>query len=144
MILELQEPDTASQRLTVQIVLPSGVSVGCFKGRLVDDGDVLKLNVECPKPLIDVQFLHCNWDADGIFSNFYENSVGLEDSLKKLSGNRTDTVSCNALICLHFHFQSNIEAKFNSAWWDYTSWVLYVNLKAIVEDYDAVNDGTYF
>lgn len=58
MISHWQEPGTTIPRLTVAIVLPSGVGAGDFKYRVVEEGNVLELTVDWPKPLVDITCMH--------------------------------------------------------------------------------------
>lgn len=61
-----EEAVTTCQMVSIAIVLPSGVSN--FDVSVVDDGDVLLLDVDWPKPLVDIEYMHAKWlkeDEDG-------------------------------------------------------------------------------
>jgi len=58
MLYVWQEPGTTAKRISVAIILPSGVDSGGFQVRVIEDGDVLQLTVDWPRPLVDISFMH--------------------------------------------------------------------------------------
>ena len=63
---EWQEPRTTLQRLSVAIILPSGIGPGQFKLKIVDEGDCLELTVDWQTPLIDISIMHKKGLATGL------------------------------------------------------------------------------
>lgn len=141
-----QEPSTTAKRITVSIILPSGVNAGDFTIRIIEDGDVLELTVDWPKPLVDISFMHKKWlqDYASNFTDFHPKFLGFEASLRKLRENLSDKVVSVARIGLPFSVQSHIESKHNIGFRDDTSRLVYVDLKAVEEKYAIVNDVSEF
>ena len=50
-----------TKRVTLAIVLPSGVTCGRFSTRVVDGGEYLELRVLWPTPLVDIAMMHKKW-----------------------------------------------------------------------------------
>jgi len=61
LIGEWEEPGTKTKRLTVAIVLPSGVNKSDFTIQVLDAGLLLQLTVKWPVPLVDLELLHQKW-----------------------------------------------------------------------------------
>ncbi|MEM6687231.1 MAG: hypothetical protein AAF617_15725 [Bacteroidota bacterium] len=147
LISQWQEPVTTTKRVTVAIILPSGVGVGAFKVRVIEEGDVLELTVNWPKPLVDIEFMHRKWmsqDEGKLVTSVSPKLLGFEKTLRQMRNNRSETVSSVARIGLPITVQSHIESKYNIAWKDDHSRMVYVDLKAVVDDYATVNDTNDF
>lgn len=56
---------TTTHRLTIAILLISGVSLGDFLVRISKDGNTLTIIVRRPDPLVNLKYLHHKW----LFSN---------------------------------------------------------------------------
>lgn len=50
------EPGTTTKRLTVAVLLPSGVTSGMFSVRIADDGNSSEITVTWPDSLVDLKF----------------------------------------------------------------------------------------
>ena len=145
------EPETATKRLTVAILLPSGVETGCFSVRVADDGEYLELRVAWPKPLADVRALHRKWlPKEGEEASVIKNSnlelkfLGFEKSLKRLRERSDKAVASVARISLPLPAQPHITQKHNMAWTESSALIAHVDLKAFVEDYALANDTELF
>lgn len=145
MISQWQEPQTTAQRVTVAVVLPSGIYSGDFKFRVVDDGDVLEFTVNWPKPLIDISYMHKKWLVQNIsFTNHHPKFLGFESSLRKLRSNVLSNVSSVARIGLPITVQSTVDQSYNLAWKDDACRMVYIDLKAVEEDYAVQNNISIF
>lgn len=60
-ILEWIYPGTPTRRLTVAILLPSGISIGQFSTCILEDGNTLFMAVNWPDLLVDLKHLHRKW-----------------------------------------------------------------------------------
>lgn len=141
-----QEPGTTAKRLAVAILLPSGVGAGDFTVRVIEDGDVLEISVDWPKPLVEISFMHKKWLLmdDSRFTDFHPKYLGFEVSLRGLRENINDKVTSTARIGLPFSVQSHIDSKHNLAYKDNNSRLVYVDLKAADESYALLNDISEF
>lgn len=141
-----QEPSKTVRRITVAIVLSSGVHAGYFTVRVVDDGDVLQQSVDSPRPLIDISFIHKKWLAlyDSTFTEFHPKFLGFEATLRNLTKNLTYKLVSVARIGLLFSVQSHIDRKSNIGYIDDSTRLLYVDLKATEDKYAYVNEKSDF
>lgn len=145
MISQWQEPGTTAQRVTVAVVLPSGATSGDFKVRVIEDGDMLEVTVNWPRPLVDISYMHKKWLLqDPTFTTHHPKFIGFESSLRKLRESVSINVSSVARIRLPITVQPTIVDSFNLGWKDDTCRMVYVDLKAIEEDYAVMNDTKEF
>lgn len=118
------EPGTTTKRITVAIVLPSGVGKGDFSVRATEDGKWVELTVVWPNPLIDLDTLHRKWlwQSSGLsqavragerFERYHSKCVGFEASLKELQDRVSETIESVARISLPFPVQTRIDSKSN-------------------------------
>ena len=70
--------------------------------------------------------------------------LGFEKSLKRLREHSEQAVSSLARTSLPFPVQSHIMQKCNMAWSDSAALIVYVDLKAFLEDYALANDTDSF
>jgi len=147
---EWEEPGTKTKRLTLALVLPSGVNKSDFTLQVLEGGLTLELTVQWPAPLIDLNLLHQKWlreakkDEDCPFTMFHPKVLSLEDALKKKRKRAADSVTSTARILLPFAVQTHIESKTNLAFKDSGTKLVYVDLKAMAETYAVVKDNDEF
>lgn len=147
LISEWNEPATMTRRISVAILLPSGVGSGDFTLRVVDGGEFLELTVCWPPTLIDLEIMHKKWlrpDAPGGFQTYHPKLIGFESALKAMRSHSSEIIESTARIRLPFPVQTHIDGKFNLAWRDNSSKMVYVDLKAFVEDYAILKDAEEF
>lgn len=136
-----------TRRKTIAILLPSGVGAGDFTVRVVEGGNQLELTVFCPPALIDLRVMHRKWLLPGSragFQVYHPKFIGFETALKNLRSRNIDKIESTAFIALPFQVQSHLESKFNLAWSDNNSKMLYVDLKAFIEVYAVAKDDEEF
>jgi len=141
------EPGTTTKMVSVAIVLPSGVGAGDFSVRVVDSGQFLELTVQWPAALVDIEVMHRKWlrmIGNGGFQKYHPKYLGFEAALKKLRERNSDKVESSARIPLPFPVLSHFHGKYNLAWTDSNVRMLYVDLRAFIEDYAVVNDKDSF
>lgn len=136
-----QEPRTTRDCISVAIILPSGVGPGNFKVQVAEAGDCIDLTVTWPDVLTDARLLHKKWLVTDEISDVHPKILGFEASLKRMRKSCDDNVFSKARIGLPITVESHIE-KFNIGWRDNDTRVLYLDLKALAEDYGTQNDTT--
>ena len=136
------EPSTTTRRLSVASLLPSGVSPGKFRVRVMPGGRVLELVVEWPAPLTDLRLLHKKWiaplTADDRIETYHPKFLGFEAALKSHPENLKDKVESPANIALQISVQTHIEQRINLGWFDQTARVIYIDLKANEDNYGLI------
>lgn len=141
------EPGTMTNRVTAAILLPSGVGSEDFFVRVVDGGEYLELTVVWPPALIDLTVMNKKWlipNAAGGFQLYHPKMIGFEMALKELRSRSSDLVESVARIPLPFPVQSHIDASYNLAWKDSEAKMVYVDLKAFIEDYSVQKNKKSF
>lgn len=116
MISEWIEPGTTTKRLTVAILLPSGVLSGQFAVRVADDGCALEISITWPNPMVELKMLHRKWlQADGSdrIEVYHPKLIGFERFLKSYRTRSTDKIESTARINLPYQVQTHISEKFN-------------------------------
>ena len=103
LLSEWSEPGTTTKRITVAIVLPSGIETGNFSIRIVEDGKCLLLVVQWPDPLMDLRMMHKKWlsQTNG-FQMYHPKVSGFETGLKRLRKRTIDYIESSARILLPF------------------------------------------
>ena len=145
LLSEWSGPETTTKIITVAIVLPTGIETGNFSIRIVEDGKCLLLVVQWPDPLIDLRMMHKKWLSHTNGSEMYHPKVtGFEAGLKRLRKRTIDYIESSAHILLPFAVQSHILSKHNLGWRDNGTKMVYVDLRAAVEQYAVVNDDNEF
>lgn len=129
LISQWQEPGTTTARLTVAIILPSVIGADDFKLRVIEDGDILELTVDWPRPLVGISFMHKKWmllsdSGKSSFTNYHPKFLGFEGTLRQLRSNMNDNVTSVARIPLPISVQTQIKDLHNIAWKDDRSCVL--------------------
>jgi len=150
LIGEWEEPGTKTKRLTVAIVLPSGVNKSDFTIQVLDAGLLLQLTVKWPVPLVDLELLHQKWlrpvDKESVqpFTMYHPKVLAFENALKTKRQRAADDVVSTAKIILPFAVQTHIESKTNLGFKDSGTKVVYIELKAMAENYAVANDNADF
>lgn len=150
LIGEWQEPGSKTKRLTVVLILPSGVNKSDFTLQVLEGGQSLELTVQWPMPLVDLDMLHQKWlrqptdDNNCRFTMFHPKVLALEDALKKKRNRAADSVVSTARIILPFPVQTHVESKTNLGFKESGTKLVYVDLKAMAENYAVANDQDDF
>ena len=136
-----------TRRITAAVVLPSGVESGDFSICVAPGGMSLEITVEWPEPLVDLTIMHRKWlsgGSTGDFQVFHPKYTGFEHALKNVRDRSSDTVVSVARIPLPFPVQTHIDSKFNLAWRESSTKMVYIEMKAFAEQYSVVNDEDEF
>lgn len=142
-----KEPHTMTKRITVAILLPSGVEAGEFAVRVMEGGKSLELSVVWPLPLMEPKTMHKKWldlDNQSGFASYHPKVVGFQQALKQLRSRSSQEVESVAIIALPFAVQTHIESKYNLCWKGTTVRMVYIDLKAVMEQYAHINDNESF
>ena len=87
--------------------------------------------------------MHRKWlESDGpdrLLSN-HPKYIGFEGALKKLGGKSSDSVESVARFPLPFAVETHMDGKHNMSFRGNTMKMLYLDLKAVAEEYAVVND----
>lgn len=141
------EPLTTTKRLSLAIVLPSGIGPGQLSVRVAEGGQWVELTVAWPDQLVKPEVMHKKWldpTSTERFESCHPKCIGFENALKKLRARSLDQFESAARIPLPFPAQSHIHGKHNLAWRSNGVRMLHVGLKAFVEDCAAVSDSESF
>ena len=137
-----------TNRVSLAIVLPSGVEYGGFFARVVEGGEFVELKVCLSGPMVNLEYLNKNWvvssEDNQRIEPYHPKIIGFQNSLKDLRWAAADNVESTGRIPLPFSVQTHIEEKFNLAWRDLTVRILYLRLKATIESYAIVKDSDAF
>jgi len=129
-----REPETLARRISVAIILPSGIDKRGFSIRVSNDGGYLELTVTWPTPLVRVETMHKKWlvsEGEDDFEKYHPKVMGFDMPLQNLRKRTSDSVKSVARIPLHFLVQSQME-NYNLAWKDNTARMVYVDLRGRV------------
>lgn len=145
-----EEAVTTCQMVSIAIVLPSGVTN--FEVNVVDDGDVLCLSVDWPKPLVDIEFMHRKWlkkDASGkqISTNItrhHPKLLGFQKTLRMFRKTMENTPQSIARFGLPFTVQPNIVNHYNLSWTDDKTLMVLVDLRSVDDSYKVKEKKTDF
>lgn len=106
--------------------------------------------MQWPSPLVDSELLHQKWllsaeeDNNTLFTMFHPKVLALEDTLKKKRKRATDDVTSTAKIPVPFPVQTHIESKTNLGFEESSTKLVYIELKAMAENYAVANDNDEF
>lgn len=78
------------------------------------------------------------------FKQYHQKYIGFEAALKSLRARNADAVESTAQIPLPLAVQTQITSKSNLAWRDSSTRIIYVDLKAFVEEYAVEADRDEF
>ena len=146
LISQWQEKLTMIKRLTVAIILPSGVGSGQFSLRVGEGGRHLELMIRWPKPLIDIYKMHKKWltNERQNYKDYHPEFTGFVEALRNYRARSVDWIESHTRIFLPYVVETHIQEKHNLAWVDDTTKMLYVRLRAFVEQYAVENDTEEF
>lgn len=135
-----------NHRVTVAFVLPSGVEAGEFSVRIVEGGHFLEYTVKCLAPLVDLEVIHKKWllDPSCEYQTYHPEFNGFIESVKPLRAPSTDWIEYSTRIYLPFDVENHIYHKINLVWCDNTVKMIYVCLKAVVQNYTVLKDKESF
>lgn len=140
-----KEPGTTTKRIKVATVFPSGVGEGYFKVRVSDDSDALEIVVDWPRPLVDIHFLDKKWlHQDTSYTDFHPKFLGFETALCNVRNNVYNTVTSTARVGLPFTVQSRIISSAILTYKESSTHMLYIDLRAIVENYATFKNTSSF
>lgn len=113
----------------------------------MERGNILELTVMWPLPLMDPKVMHRKWltcDTKDGFESYHPKVVGFQQALKQLRSRMSQIVESVAKISLPFPVQTHIDSKHNLNWKGTTVRMVYIELKAVVEEYAHVKDSESF
>ena len=97
--------------------------------------------------MIDIEILHGKWleskEADAIQA-YHPNLLAFESALKAHRKKNNEAVSTTARIVLPVCVETHIHAKFNLAWREKTTRMVYIELRAAMDSYGLLNDQQEF
>lgn len=101
------------------------------------------MSIKWPDVLTDMSMLHKKWLLNNELSDVHPKILGFETALKGLRANCNENVLSYGRIGLPFTVEPNF-LQHNIGWRDNSSRVLYVDLRALVDDYGDQNESTDF
>lgn len=142
------EPRTLQKRLTLSVQLPAGTEAGMFKCRVdPNNRKVFEVSVVWPKPLVDVEVMHRKWltsTGPDRIQAYHPKILAFQAALKELRRKCGDDVVSTAKIPLPFAVETYVYEKYNLAWRDNSTKIIYVELKAAMDSYAHLNDEQDF
>lgn len=152
LVSEWEEALTTTPMISVAIILPSGVGVGDFMLRVIEDGDVLELTVKWPAPMVDIELMHVKWLKNGEdgkpistdITRHHPKILGFQKKLRMVRQHFENTPESIARFGLPFTVQSHINAQYNLGWASNATRMVYVDLRSVNNNYAAVKNSTEF
>lgn len=135
------ESETLTERVTVSILLPSGVVKGDFAINVVNGGTQLEISVVWPGCLSNPRTMHRKWLRNGQMKSYHPVIEGFDTVLRQSRTRVTDSFTSVCLIELPKTVQSHIHEKYNLQFEDLgNARMVYVHLKADTSKYAQKND----
>ena len=141
------EPDTTTKRITVAVILPSGVGKSDFKVRVPEGGMCVELYFTWPNALVDVATMHRKWlrtEVSDRFERYHPKCVGFDEFFKELRSTTLDEIESVAEIPLPFAVESHIDQTHNLGWLDSSARMIYIDLKAAAEKHAILPNDNEF
>lgn len=136
------EPGTTIRKLTVAILLRSGIQPDMFSVRVSEESCFLELTVAWTDPLANLRHLHWRWltskGSDRI-KLYHTNLIGFKQILKRCRSGSADSVESTVKTSLQFQVQTHISQNYNLGWSDTSAGVVYVELRGKKEQYGTVH-----
>ena len=133
------EPRTTTKRISLAILLPSGIEPRKFSYSVnPDDRSIFEMSVLWPNPLVDMEVLHRKWitsEGDHKILSYHSKITAFESSLKQLRKRSGDSVSLTAQINLPHSVEIHIYENYNLEFRASSSKIVYVELKAAMDSY---------
>ena len=141
------EPSTTTRGLTIAIRLPSGVGPGDWSAHVSEGGDFYEVEVHWPVEFSDVNLLHRKWlnskRADRL-EPYHPKILGFERALKSLRPRHSESVKSRSRIPLPFTVQTEEASRSRTQTKGRHTRLLYVDLKATVEQYAVTEENDEF
>ena len=132
------EPDTTTRRITVAVILPSGVQKRDFKIRVPEGGMRVEIYFTWPNPLGDVGVMHRKWlkaNNGDRFERYHPKCVGFDEFFRELRDSTSDEIESIAEIPLPIAVETHIEKTHNLGFRNSTARKLYIDLKVAADKY---------
>lgn len=130
------EPQTTAQRISADIVLPTGVGADDYTLQVGQAGRSLIMRCIWPATFTDISTLHRKWlsrDGTGSMEVYHPKILGFEAPLKDLRDKNSDSVESCSKIPLPLPVESHIYGQYNLGFREDTTRVVYVYLRAFVD-----------
>lgn len=137
-----KEPGTTTDIYTVVLLLPSGVSAKTFLFKVLEEGRILELTVDWPRPLSDVEMMHTEWLTPGAtngFTEYHPRVVAVDNALKELRKHSHQKIKAVARFDIPFAVRKDFYNQENFEF-EGSCKMIYIELKAITADYAEVHD----
>ena len=148
LISEWTEAGTMTRRITVAMLLPSGVEQGMFSVSVVDGGRFVEMVVQWPNALVRMDVLHRKWLSTRLIGHrlemYHPKIVGFERALKGFRRQASDNVESTCRIPLPFTVETHIAEQTNLAEKNSSVRIVYNDLKAAVDSYAAGSNSAAF
>ena len=143
------EPVTMIDRITISVVLPSGVDPKAVTSKIVNDGRILKISMRWPEALANIQRMHKKWLSavgEEKMLSYHPEIVGFQKAIKPFRSRVGDSVRSTSQISLPFAVESHIGSENVSflAWRDGSEKMLHLRLRAAVDDYALKSESNKF
>lgn len=141
------EPGTNTKRLTVAILLSSGIPTRPFSERVAKGGFTLKVTATWADLLVTLNHLHrkrlkSNW-LDRI-KIYLAKLIRFEHYLKSCRSRNIDSAESTDRICLPFQVQKHLFGKYNLGWCHSLARKVYAKLRRHEEQYGSLKVNSRF
>lgn len=130
------------------IFLPTGTEAGMFSCRVDPSSPkVFEMSVIRPQPLVNVELMHRKWLAStgpDRIQAYHPIRLPFQADMKELRRKCGDDIVSTTKISLPFPVETHVHEKFNLAWRDNSTKLVYVELKAVMDSYGHRNDQQDF
>ncbi|KAI0560922.1 hypothetical protein FGB62_97g111 [Gracilaria domingensis] len=135
LISEWKEPETTTKRLSVGVVMRSGLQRGDFYVQIVDENKSLQIKVNWPRTMIHPKILHAKWlnQSGEKYTDHHPELIGFESALKDLRELSKDRVMSATKIVLPFAVESQLVS--DNIRFSCGTIIYYVRLKAFNKSY---------
>lgn len=141
------KPGTTTCRITIAIVLPTGIGPGNFSTKILEGERILELNVKWPQCLTNLDMLHRNWlcsSGPDHIEKYHPKYLSFGCALKTFREYESDDIQSKVSFSLPFPVEIHIVLKHNLGWKDHSDRVVYIDLKAHSENYVILRDEKSF
>ena len=142
-----EEPVTTLQRVSMAIILPSGVEPQKVTVRVIEVGKQIELTVQWPQWLVRVDRMHRKWltKEDKKLEHYHPEILGFEKALKEHRARMGENVISIAKLPLPFPVESHILEKHFVKYRDGgQECMVYLRLRQAVDEYAISNEQHAF
>ncbi|KAI0557767.1 hypothetical protein FGB62_265g06 [Gracilaria domingensis] len=140
-VSEWEEISTASKRISVALLLPTGVESDSISLHVSANGKKLVMDCQWPTVFTNVSDLHRKWlseKAKDRIKEYHQKLAGFENFYKKMREKSSDVLVSRGSIVLPYAVETHIYGEHFLGWEESSAKAVYVELRAKAETYGMV------